>query len=65
MIGPRELTAIDDYAAQGIAMPAHVFGHGLDDDVRAPLDRLNQSRRCNLVIHYQRYAMLKSHLYAI
>src|SRR5438270_6379115 len=38
-IVPGELTAIHDHAADGGAMATHEFGHGVENDVGAMVDR--------------------------
>ena len=58
VLGPRELAAIDDDAADGIAMAAEVLGQGMDDDVGAVLERAAQVRRGHGVVDDDRHAML-------
>jgi hypothetical protein len=42
---PREIPAVDDEAADGLAMATDVLGCRVDDDVRPVLQRLHQCRR--------------------
>ena len=56
LVGPRELAAIDDDAADGRAVAAQKLGGRMDHDVRAVLDRPAQVRRRHRVVHDQWHA---------
>ena len=56
MIGPRELAAIHDDAADGGAVAAQKLGGRVDHDIGAVLDRAAEIRRSHGVIDNQRHA---------
>ena len=55
---PVERAAVDDHAADRIAVAAEEFGERVDDDVRAVLERLAQVRCRERVVDDQRHAGL-------
>ena len=57
VLGPRELAAIDDDAADAVAVAAEVLGQGMDDDVGAVLERAAQVGRWHGVVDDDRHAM--------
>ena len=58
LVGPCELAAIDDDAADGGAVPAQELGGRLDHDIGAVLDRPAQVRRRHRIVDHQRHAGL-------
>ena len=55
ILAPVEIAAIDNRATDGDAVPAHPFRQRMDDDVGAERDRLQQPRRVEGAIQYQRH----------
>ena len=55
---PVEAARLDHDAAHRRAVSAQELGHGVDDDVGAPLERPAQERRRERVVHDQRDAVL-------
>ena len=51
MFRPRELAGIHQDAAQGVAVAAHVLRHGMNHDVEAVVDGLQERRRGHGVVH--------------
>ena len=51
---PGKFPAVDDDAAQRIAVPAHVLRQRIDHDIRTPFDRLDQHGRRHRVVNDQR-----------
>ena len=52
-IRPVKMTAIDNRAANRIAMAGNTFGGGMHDDIRTELDRPQQIRRGHGVVYDQ------------
>ena len=57
VLGPRELAAVDDRAADAVAVAAEVLGQRMHDDVGAVLERAAQVRRGHGVVDDQRHAV--------
>ena len=55
---PVEFAAVHDHAAALYRVAVHVFGGGVDDDIRAPLERAAEHRRCECVVHDERHVVL-------
>ena len=58
VLGPGELAAIDNDAAEAVAVAAEVFGQRVHHDVGAVFKRAAQVRRGHGVVDNDRYAML-------
>ena len=58
VLGPGELAAVDDGAAQRGAVPAQVLGQRVHHDVGAVLERPDQVGRAHGVVDDQRHAVL-------
>ena len=61
MRGPIERAAVDEQAADRIAVAADIFGRGMNHDRRAVLERLGQDRR-RRVVHNKRDAEIAADL---
>ena len=59
---PIEGAAVDDQAANGIAVAADKFGERMHDNVGAEIDRLAQVRRRKRIVDDERYACLARNL---
>ena len=53
-VAPVEPAAFDQHAAERGSVSAEVFGRGVHDDVRAPVERPTQVRRGHRVVDHQR-----------
>ena len=58
MIAPCERSAVDDRAAEGGAVATEKLRQGVHDDIGAKLDRPEQDRRRDSVVHDQRDTMI-------
>ncbi len=56
VVGPLEVAAVDDHAADGGAVPADELGGRMDHDIRAPLKRAAQVGRGEGIVDHQRDA---------
>ena len=57
---PFKIAAVHDHAADGGAVPADELGGGMDDDIRAPLERPEKVRCGKRVVDHQRDAEFMS-----
>ena len=49
MRGPFKIATIDDYPANGGAVPADIFGQRMNNNSRAVVERAHQKGRCCIV----------------
>jgi hypothetical protein len=62
VLGPRELAAVDDDAADAVAVAVHVLGERVHHDVGTVLDGAAQVGAGHGVVHDQWHTMVVRHL---